>query len=58
MPGKLPIDRVRATEQAAHPYQGEKRAFNERQAEQRANQPPVEVADEMREIIATRCCSV
>lgn len=52
MPGKLPIDRVRATEQATHPYQERKRAFNELQAEQRANQPTAEVTGELREITA------
>lgn len=52
MSGKLPIDRVRATEQAAHPYEEKKQAFNELQAEQRTNQPPAEIIDEMREITA------
>lgn len=53
MSGKLPIDRVRAAEQAAHPYEDDKQMANELAAEKRSNQPPPELLEKAREATMT-----
>jgi len=42
MPGKLPIDRVRAAEDAPRIYEDHKQRFTEKQAKLRASEAPPE----------------
>ena len=45
MPGKLPIDRVRAAEDAPRIYEDHKQRFTEKQAKLRAGDAPSEAVD-------------